>query len=53
MFGDYLNFGERAAERIAQGEQEAARRWRFRHLKTKEQVVLTSVLNSILGLFLR
>jgi hypothetical protein len=53
MYGEFINIADEANARVAQAEQEAARRWRFRHLKTKEQVVLTSVVTSILGLFVR
>jgi len=34
-------------------ERKAAENWRFRHLKSKEIKVLTAVLTSVLGLFLR
>jgi hypothetical protein len=53
MYGELLNEVEAANFRAVRAEQEATRQWRFRHLKSKEQVVLTSVLTSILGLFLR
>lgn len=39
--------------RVQRAERKAAERWRFRHLKTKESKVLTAVLTSVLGLFIR
>ena len=34
-------------------ERSATERWRFRHLKTKESKVLTTIVTSMLQLFLR
>jgi hypothetical protein len=39
--------------REKQVERDAERAWRFRHLKSKESVLLDGLLTSILGLFLR
>ena len=34
-------------------ERRAAEAWRFRNLKTKESQVLTAIVTSVLGLFVR
>ena len=45
--------GEIAKLNTRRAERKAAENWRFRHLKTRETKVLTAVLASVLGLFLR
>lgn len=53
MYGDLYSASEATKLRVERAERQAAKNWRFRGLKTKEQVVLTSVITSVLGLFLR
>jgi hypothetical protein len=53
MLGDMYAASDVANMRAKRADRGAANRWRFRGLKTKEQVLLTSVVTSVLGLFLR
>lgn len=53
MYGDLYSASESTKMRVERAERAAANNWRFRNLKTKQQVVLTSVVTSVLGLFLR
>lgn len=55
MYTDYEGYVATQTYRdtIRLAEREAARRWRFRHLKTPESKVLTAVITSVLALFVR
>lgn len=42
-----------AQMRIERAEKQAAKNWRFRNFKSKESQVLTTIITSVLGLFVR
>jgi hypothetical protein len=53
MYGDLYGAVQTTKMRIDRAEKQAQRAERFKGIRSKEQVVVTSVLTSILGLFLR
>lgn len=53
MLGNLYAASDVTNMRVQRAEKQASSDWRFRNHKTKEQVVLTSVITSVLGLFLR
>ena len=53
MLGDLYNASEVTSMRVRRAEHQAADNWRFRKIRTKQQVLAASVITSVLGLFLR
>jgi hypothetical protein len=51
--GELFSVVEAAKERTARAERKAEEHHRFREIKTPEAKVLTAVITSVLGLFLR